>query len=86
MTVTDDSLWLRCAEQAWGEHWQSEMARYFGKSRQWVNHMVKGRHRPPPDIMIYLRELLVRQRQQSLDLIAEIDATPGAQAGRWTGQ
>ncbi|WP_374309355.1 hypothetical protein [Methylocella sp.] len=77
MTVNDDPLWLRCAEQVWGDHWQSGMARYFGKSHQWVNHMARDRQRPPYDILIYLRELLVLQRQQSLDLIAEIDATPG---------
>lgn len=85
--MTDDEpLWIRCAEQVWGAHWQTGMARYFGKTRNWSNHMARDRQRPPPDILIYLRELLVRQRQQSLDLIAEIDATPGAQAGGWTGQ
>ncbi len=70
-----DPLWMRAAQEVWGAHWQSEMATYFGKSRQWGNHLTKLRQAPPFDILIYMRELLIRKRMICLDLVAEIDAT-----------
>lgn len=72
----DEPLWIRCARQIWGDRgWRTEIGRYFGKSAKWANHLAKGRIKEPPDLLDFMRELLVHDHQQSILLISEIDET-----------